>query len=276
MRKLIATFVALLLVVSVANVTFAQAVAKYDNTTGGITFEGVTDLVGLRINSPLAQLVGPGNATDLNGAAAGAFGVVNDQAPNFIEWGNLIGMTFASEAAGNIFPTGLAQTALDNDFEFLFRTVAAPTVDVTGMIMLLGTTDNDPVVTDLFPAETYDQSIIATQANPASYQMQGTDVEDGNDANLGWQLDSFTGPFHLAGGVLPGTGNGAQSLSGTGTFSWDPTGSAHGFYFAGVTVTDSDGGTDTGILRVQVPEPGTIALASFALIGIVACRRRDS
>jgi hypothetical protein len=135
-----------------------------------------------------------------------------------------------------------------------------------------------PTVDNLFPGEaTFDQHTLATFTNPASYQMQGTDAEDGDDANLDWELNTFTGPFAIDGVTpLPGTGNGAQALSSTGLFTWDPTGSALGFYFAGVTVTDSGGLMDTGILRVQVPEPGVLVLAGIGLIGIVASRRRLS
>ena len=141
-----------------------------------------------------------------------------------------------------------------------------------------GGENTPPTVDNLFPGEvTFDQHTLATATTPASYQMQGTDAEDGDDANLDWELNTFTGPFAID-GVTPlfGTGNGAQALSPTGLFTWDPTGSALGFYFAGVTVTDSGGLMDTGILRVQVPEPGVLVLAGIGLIGIVASRRRLS
>jgi hypothetical protein len=141
-----------------------------------------------------------------------------------------------------------------------------------------GGENTPPTVDDLFPGEvTFDQHTLATATTPASYQLQGTDAEDGDDANLDWALNTFTGPFAIDGVTpLPGTGNGAQALSSAGLFTWDPTGSALGFYFAGVTVTDSGGLMDTGILRVQVPEPGVLVLAGIGLIGIVASRRRLS
>ena len=129
----ILSIVVLLAVSTFASSTFALPLATYDPATGGIIFSDVTDLVGIRINSSSASLIA-GQATNLGGATDGAFGVINDQAPNFIEWGNLTGMTFASEFAGNVFPTSLDQGGLDNGFEFLYRTVAAPTVDVTGEI----------------------------------------------------------------------------------------------------------------------------------------------
>ncbi len=117
---IIAALVALFVVPSMANVSFAVTVAKYNSTTGGITFEDVNTLIGLRLNSSLGELI-VGQATDLGGAAGCAiFCVVNDQAPDLIEWGNLLGMTFVSEFAGNVFPSGLSQSNLDNQFEFLY------------------------------------------------------------------------------------------------------------------------------------------------------------
>ncbi len=125
------------------NSSFGQT-GVYDPATGAINFMNVTDLVGLRINANDASLIG-GQATDLGGAAAGGFGVVNDQAPNFIEWGNLTGMTFADEFSGNIFPTGLLQTQIDAAYEAVFRSSAAPTVDVSFAITGgLGTTVPEP------------------------------------------------------------------------------------------------------------------------------------
>ncbi len=113
----------------------AAPLATYDPGTGGVTFSDVSAIVGLRINSLGTPLVS-GQATDLGGAAVPPFGVVNDQAPNFIEWGSLIGLNFASAFAGNVFPLGLFQTPeVDGGLQFLYRTSAAPTVDVTGQIV---------------------------------------------------------------------------------------------------------------------------------------------
>ncbi len=140
-----------------------------------------------------------------------------------------------------------------------------------------GPANTPPTVDDLFPGEAgFDQHTLATLTNPASYQMQGTDAEDGDDANLDWTLNTFTGPFSNGGNPLPGSSNGNQMLSPTGLFTWDPTGSGRGYYFAGVTVMDSGGLMDTGILRVQVPEPGAFVLAGLSLIGVFASRRRLS
>ena len=128
--------------------------------------------------------------------------------------------------------------------------------------------DNNPCCSE------FDQIIQATRLTPASYQMKGQDAEDGNDANLDWTLDTFDGPFSFAGNPLPRPGNGDQTLSPSGLFEWDPSGSGRGYYFGGVTVMDNGGLTDMGILRVQVPEPGTFILAGLSLVGIFASRRR--
>lgn len=126
-------FVALAVLTTAAN---AQPVGTIF-LNGDLVFTDVNDLVGLRINSSDASLVG-GNATDLDGAATGNFGVVNDQAPNFIEWGNLLGMTFVESLAGNVFPAGLPnQAAVDTNYEFLYRTSADPQTDIVGVLQLV-------------------------------------------------------------------------------------------------------------------------------------------
>lgn len=127
---------ALALAVMFTAVSFAVAqgpIGEYDSATGALTFKDVADLVGLRINSSTGALVG-GNVTDLGGAAAGNFGVVNDQSPNFIEWGNLLGMTFDSADAGVFIESGKDQAYLDANFEFLYRTSADPGTDQTGTL----------------------------------------------------------------------------------------------------------------------------------------------
>ncbi|HCK42630.1 MAG TPA: hypothetical protein DHW22_13475 [Planctomycetaceae bacterium] len=130
--------------VFLVNSASAALVATYDPANGEVTFSDVSALVGLRINASDASLI-EGAATNLDGAASGFFGVVNDSAPNFIEWGNLTGMTFADEFSGNIFPTGLLQTQIDAAYEAVFRSSAAPTVDVSFAITGgLGTTVPEP------------------------------------------------------------------------------------------------------------------------------------
>ena len=114
--------------VFLVNSASAALVATYDPANGEVTFSDVSALVGLRINASDASLIG-GQATNLNGAASGGFGVVNDSAPNFIEWGNLIGMNFASASAGLILPANLTQDALDANLAAISRTQAAPTTD---------------------------------------------------------------------------------------------------------------------------------------------------
>lgn len=137
------------------------------------------------------------------------------------------------------------------------------------------TANTPPVVTDLFAGEDWDQETQAFNGTPASYQLQATDTEDGDDENLSWTLDGFTGPFDAGGNPIAGAGNGNQTVSSTGLFEWDPTGSTNGYYFAAVTVEDSGALTDSGILRVQVPEPSTMLLAGLSLVGVFA-RRRNS
>lgn len=119
----------------VVNAQFPGPTGVYN--VGGVTFRSVVDVVGLRINARAGGILVGGNATDLGGAASGNFGVVNDQAPNFIEWGNLLGMTFDSEFAGAVLPSGLNQGDLDANFEFLYRTASKPGVDQIGHLCLL-------------------------------------------------------------------------------------------------------------------------------------------
>ena len=114
--------------VFLVNSASAALVATYDPANGEVTFSDVSALVGLRINASDASLIG-GQATNLDGAASGFFGVVNDSAPNFIEWGNLTGMTFASSSAGLILPANLTQAAIDTNLVAISRTQAAPTTD---------------------------------------------------------------------------------------------------------------------------------------------------
>lgn len=123
-----------------------------------------------------------------------------------------------------------------------------------------------PVVDNLVLAEIWDQETKAFNNQTNDYQLQGTDAEDGDDANLSWVLDNFTGP---------GAPANAPTVSATGLFQWDPIGSTNGFYFADVTVTDSGGLSDSGVLRIQVPEPSTMLLAGLSLVGVFA-RRRNS
>ncbi len=123
---------ALVALFAFSSVAVAQPVATYDPATGGITFTAVDSLVGLRINANAT--LPDSTPTDLDGAAAGNFGVVNGQ-PTFVEWGNLIGMTFNSAFGGNVLPTGLDQPGLDSGFVFLYRTSTAPGVDETGQLV---------------------------------------------------------------------------------------------------------------------------------------------
>ncbi len=115
--------------VFLVNSASAALVATYDPANGEVTFSDVSALVGLRINASDASLI-DGAATNLDGAASGFFGVVNDSAPNFIEWGNLTGMTFASSSAGLILPANLTQVAIDTNLVALSRAITAPNTDV--------------------------------------------------------------------------------------------------------------------------------------------------
>ena len=126
----VAAIVFALAFVSCAN---AEVMATYDPATGDVSFSDVSAMVGLRINSLDGSLIA-GEITDLGGAASGPFAVVNDQAPAFVEWGNLLGMSFANASGGAILPLGLKETVAgtgqNENYQVLARSSAAPTVDI--------------------------------------------------------------------------------------------------------------------------------------------------
>jgi PEP-CTERM motif len=131
-----------------------------------------------------------------------------------------------------------------------------------------------PSVDNLFPGDsTSDQHTVATHTTPASYQLQGTDAEDLESA-LTWSLQGFSGPFQIDGTTpIAGSPQGTPAVSSAGLFTWSPGTSPKGFYFADVRVQDTGGLTGDGVLRVQVPEPCTMALVGLSLIGVFASRR---
>lgn len=132
------------------SIASAQLTAIYDYETGGITFNDESppivpgipqrNLAGIRLNSASSLLLGS-EATDLDGAITGPLSVINDQAPNFIEWGNLLGFTVEDAFAGNLLPPGLSQAQLDADFELIYRQLDSPTAERFGSI-----TSNEPRV----------------------------------------------------------------------------------------------------------------------------------
>lgn len=98
-----------------SNATPTGAFALYDPATGAITFRNFDNgELGIRLNSAGGNLLA--NATDLDGAASGLLGVVNDtQVPNFIEWGQFAGFNFTSAFAGNVVVPGTPPRDLSID-----------------------------------------------------------------------------------------------------------------------------------------------------------------
>lgn len=134
MRRLTTAMALGLLATCISSSALAAPILTYDNESGEVRFSNVENLVGIRINGSPDDMVA-GNASNLGGATDGNFGVINDQAAlGFIEWGNLLGMTFSEASAGAVLrPSALDgdQKALLNSIEFLYRTSDNPGVDQT-------------------------------------------------------------------------------------------------------------------------------------------------
>lgn len=122
-----------------ANRAPAQQVdALYNSADGGVTFLYDTeyeDLAGIRLDSADALLL-QGKQIRPSGALS-CLCIVADQAPFFLEWGNLLGFNFDSEFVGFILPAGLTQETLDSDLTLRYRTLAAPTEDRFGQFILV-------------------------------------------------------------------------------------------------------------------------------------------
>ena len=123
----------------------------------------------------------------------------------------------------------------------------------------------------------YDQT---TSFDPAgglqTYQILATD-DNTDPANLTYEITGAEGPLDIFGNPVAGAfdPNSAAIATG-GEFSWDPTGSAQANYFISFNVFDEQGEMDSGVLRINVPEPGTIALAGLGLAGVFTRRRKQS
>ncbi len=127
MRNCFTSVAAVLLVLTASLHAQAAIMATYDYATGELILADAMGEVGFRLNSTPQNLV-DGAATSLGGATDGAFGVLNDQSGvGFIEWGNLIGMTFPeARSAGFVIVPGTAP----GELEFLAATAANPTSPV--------------------------------------------------------------------------------------------------------------------------------------------------
>lgn len=96
---------------------------------------------------------------------------------------------------------------------------------------------------------------------------------DDNDSSLTWSIDSFT-----HNGLTPPVPL-SYSIDSNGLFTWDPSAAADGYqsvYTLTVRGTDSGLLSDTGSITIVMPEPGTMVLAGFALVGFVTSRRKLS
>lgn len=114
----------------------AALIGNYDPALGSLTFsydgaEGT--LAGIRLNSSVGGLIA-GQATNLEGSISGPLSVINDQAPNFIEWGNLLGINFEEVSAGRVMQPGIDAFRLDQQFELIYRSLSRPTVDIRAQL----------------------------------------------------------------------------------------------------------------------------------------------
>lgn len=250
-------------ILSVAAVSFAATaqagvIGNYTSATGGVSFsydDSDGNLAGIRVNA--SDLVA-GQATDLGGTITGALSVINDQAPNFIEWGNLVGFTFTDADAGAILPSGLAEGDLSN-YELLFRSLAAPTVDITGTWSCLdcspGGIEGTPAPGGLdlgmiVAAGGLIEDAITFTGAPTAADFSNQSIPnlffaniDGNSIDIG--VDMVLAQTFAAGTVATGD----LSISG-------------------------DGGPFDYQVEAVIPEPTTIGLAGLALAGVFAARRR--
>lgn len=126
--------IALVSAAGVGFLTTAHAqvpIASYDSETGAVIFTQVEEIVSLRLDSPNQWLIN-GEITDLDGHATGNFGVVNDSAPDFVEWGNLLGMNFEYSIAGNILPPSLEFEQVLDEIAFTYSPSSRPSAEILG------------------------------------------------------------------------------------------------------------------------------------------------
>jgi hypothetical protein len=122
------------------------------------------------------------------------------------------------------------------------------------------------------PPHGVDEEINFPAAGPGvtfTHQFAVTDAEDPASAlvwsNLRFSLDGRRDPQFQ------------PTLSPSGMFSWDTTGSPRGIYTATAIVTDSLGYRDMALLTINTtPEPSIVAVCGVAVIALASIRRRHN
>lgn len=263
MKKLTIATVAVTALFLAANQAVAGLMGTYDSGSGALSFtydNSDGNLAGIRLNSSAAGLVS-GQATDLDGTITGALSVINDQAPNFIEWGNLVGFTFGADvAAGAVLPTGLSQSDLDSDYELLFRSLSAPTVNIAGILTLAdggGLTPNPaPGALDLGAIVAAGGLIEDAITFTGTGSLTGVDLSNQSIPNLFFaNIDGLS--------VDIGVDMALAQTFAAGTVAT-----------ADLSVS-GDGGPFNYSLTGVIPEPTSLGLAGLALVGLFGARRRS-
>lgn len=258
----------------------------------GVTF----DTIEIELAATNEIFLGTYNPAQTNFAAKGTTDETDVLGLNTVAVGwSILGTTdtdTAFSAAGGplgsdiLAPIDFAQAVMPDGgtgtYIFRFADDGSQVSELTGTFGGTPPPNNPPEVTNQFVdnppgIKFYDQT---TSFDPAggvqTYQILATD-DNTDPANLTYQITGAEGPLDIFGNPVAGAFDpNSASIATGGEFSWDPTGSAQANYFISFDVFDEGGLMDSGVLRINVPEPGTVALASLGLVGVFTRRRKRS
>lgn len=248
----------------------------------------VFDTIGIEFRATSGTMLGENVANILELSPAGTNANTDILGLNTIAVGwsvlNSIDSPTEFQAAGGplgqdiIEPVDIAQIVAPYDsygtYTFNFSKVGTLVHAISGSWGGVSTDNPYPMIFNQFVddpigSKFWDQATrFDADGGQQSYKILAYDIfEDSKD--FLFEIDSIEGPLEYDGTPLVGSLNIAPTIATGGNLSWNPVGSANGFYFVHVTATDQQGLTDTGILRVEiVPEPatGTFALAGLSLL----------